>query len=359
MDDKLKEFLKDYTPEKGISPEVDKEKKEQPVLQEEEIKEEEVKTEEIKQEGQDVFDKYIDELLKPSQEEKKEEASTTVEGGEAVEEIKLKVYGKDVIVKWDRKTGKAIVEEEGRPPREFESISELLQKGLASDEKFQYASLLKKQAEEKLKMLETQRKILADELLQITNGNPDEIDDEMIKEQIRKIKERDEMLKQELARTKVELLQYKANEYLSHPVITEFNKASDKNVGSLMFAGLTMAILETLKAQGRNIEDPSVIEEAWKTAIDWIDEAYKKLPKTLEITKDTIPTVISKLESEYPDVIRQIEERAIKKFVQELKKRKVLPASSSVATEITETLPQQPEKVGKDFLLNLLKQKGG
>jgi len=376
-DDKEK---KDYSPEDLISAldEVVEDEASTPkegMKPEEEVKEEQAtQTEETPSEGEET----------PEEEQKEGEGEEKPSTPEIVEEFPAKVYGREGVVK-RYSDGRVVFEVDGHPVREFKDMQELVQKGLASDEKFQQAAMLKKQAEMKIQELEKKKAEIGDKLLDIATRiqmGKDEVQklaseygitlteedlenleygdaatlNRIYQDVLKEAKRKKDEVERELQRAKSELMQFKLQEYLEAEPIRLLNEATgDRQIGTLFLANLETAVRAAAQAAGKEITEDQ-LPLIWDEIVKTIDEALnkvveKKFPAMLN-DKQKAEQVFKQIVQKYPDFIEQAKKQAVEEYIEKVKKGNMEASTGQGGVG----QPQQPVKLtGKEKPEDLIK----
>jgi len=300
-----------------------------------------------------------------------------------VERIPVKIFGKEgEIVRFS--DGRVIYFEDGKPKREFNSIQEALQKAIASDEKFQQASLLKKQAEIKEQELEEKKRRIAEHLVQAVEkqiaGGQEFIEflkevgyeiepeqEELILENdtetiykihldvVKQLKKQKDLVERELQKIQQEKMQSEVQEVLSHQFIRELDEIAGKPIGSGMLAGVLTGLAYTLAQQGSNLG----FEEVKKATEQFVEDMnatlrqYAKMKIDELINEEDAMRVVDKILKKYPTIREKIEQEVL----QNIKNKKEAGLKSAVPTAPpSQSEPaQEKTKIGKDFILKILK----
>jgi len=300
---------------------------------------------EMRQEEVSDNEQEKQETSTPEKEEKQEGDE------EIIKEFTAKVNGKEGTVKWYN--DKVVFEVDGHPVREFKSMEELIQKGLGADEKFQQASMLRKQYEQKLKEIEAEKQQIANNMLSVTERlkqGKDEIlkvaqeygielteddiegldygDDTVVGDIIKKIAEKTASkrkdIEQKYVETQRQLLSLQMQEYLNAEPIKQLNEAvPESKIGDLFFAGLSQAIIS--QAQAGNIEvSPDNLPKIWQATVENVDKALKTVTEkqipTIIKEKDKAKGILDNIVRMHPDLVKDIKEQAIKEYKDALKK---------------------------------------
>ncbi len=302
-----------------------------------------------------------------------------------VERIPVKVMGKEgEMVRYS--DGRVVYFEDGVPKREFSSLQEAFQKAVASDEKFQQASLLKKQVELKEQELEEKKKTVAEKLIQIAEKqlaggeefikfiketgyqltpeqeasileNDESATYKIYLDVVKELKKQKDAIEQELGRIQQEKMQSEVQELLNNEFVKELDTLAGKPVGTGMLVGILSGLAYKFAQEGSNvsIEDVKNVVQQFVTDMNLVIKQYAKNRLDELIDEGDAMNIVEKILKKYPT----IEEKIKNDVIASLKNKKEAGIKSAIPTtpetKGVETIEDKKSKVGKDFLMKILR----